>query len=229
MDSGAGELLKTVEFETGPQPGWTVLVLHGLGDSGDGWAPVVPDLVRATWPPVRFVFPHAPVRPVTINAGMRMRAWYDIVDLEDIDNRVDEAGVLASAAAVEALIAREAGRGVPSAHVVLAGFSQGGAIALAVGLRGREPLAGLVALSTYLPMAERLLREAQLSDPPPPVFMAHGVHDAVLPHRAGELAAQQLRTLGFQVDWHSYPMGHEACLAELNELADWLTQRFANT
>jgi phospholipase/carboxylesterase len=226
MDSTAVGLLETVEFETGPQPGWTVLVLHGLGDSGDGWAPVAPELVRAAWPPVRFVLPHAPVRPVTINGGLRMRAWYDILDLQDID-RVDEAGLLQSVAAVEALLAREAERGVSASRVILAGFSQGGAVALTFGLLRPEPLAGLVALSTYLPMAGRLLGDAQPVDPRPPVFMAHGVHDPVVPHKAGEAAAGHLRSLGFDVEWHSYPMGHEACLAEIHALADWLSVRFA--
>jgi len=225
MDSAA-TLLETVEFETGPQPGWTVLLLHGLGDSGDGWAPLAPELTRPTWPAVRFMFPHAPVRPVTINGGMRMRAWYDILSLDDIDDRVDEAGIAQSAAAVEALIAREAERGVPRSRVVLAGFSQGGAIALTVALRSREPLAGLVGLSTYLPSAERLAAEATPLDPLPPVFMAHGLHDPVLPHRAGELAADQLRKLGYTVEWHSYPMAHEACLEEIRALTDWLSQRF---
>jgi phospholipase/carboxylesterase len=167
------------------------------------------------------------VRPVTINGGMRMRAWYDIVDLENIDERADHAGLLQSAAAVEALIAREAERGVPSSRVILAGFSQGGAVALALALRRRDPLAGLIALSTYLPMARRLVHESQPADPRPPVFMAHGVNDPLVPHRAGRAAAEQLRELGFGVEWHSYPMGHEACLQELHALADWLSHRFA--
>lgn len=224
-----GSQLECVELETGPAPEWTVLVLHGLGDSGDGWAPVAPQLIRAGWPAVRFVFPHAPVRPVTINGGARMRAWYDILNLEDIDHRVDEAGVLASVAAVEALIAREAQRGVPASRLILAGFSQGGAITLAAGLLRREPLAGLIALSTYLPMAGRLLGDTHPDDPRPPVFMAHGVHDPVIPHRVGESAAKQLRTVGFDVGWHSYPMAHEVCAPELDALADWLTARFAES
>ncbi|HEX3611937.1 MAG TPA: alpha/beta fold hydrolase [Sporichthyaceae bacterium] len=220
------ELLETVEHETGPQPQWTVLLLHGLGDSGDGWAPLVPELLRKDWPALRFVFPHAPIRPVTINGGMRMRAWYDIVDLEDIDNRADEAGVLASAAQVEALIARESERGVPRTRIILSGFSQGGAIAMAVALSNPKPLGGLIALSTYLPMPDRLIGEDHPPHPLPPVFMAHGRHDAVLPHRAGELAADHLGKLGYDVEWHSYPMGHEACLEELTAISDWLTLRF---
>jgi phospholipase/carboxylesterase len=227
MDSTSADLLETVEFATGSQPSWTVLVLHGLGDSGDGWAPIAPELVRPTWPEVRFVFPHAPVRPVTINGGMRMRAWFDILDLADIDAWVDEAGIAQSAAAVEALIAREAERGVPRSRVVLAGFSQGGAIALTVALRSRDVLAGLVALSSYLPQGAALVRDATPMPQTPPVFMAHGLHDPVLPHRAGELAAVQLRAAGYTVEWHSYPMAHEVCLEEIAVLGDWLSQRFA--
>jgi phospholipase/carboxylesterase len=220
------DLLETVEHETGPQPQWTVLLLHGLGDSGDGWAPIVAELVRRDWPPVRFVFPHAPVRPVTINAGMSMRAWYDIVDLEDVDSRADEAGLLRSAAQVEALIDRESERGVPRGRVILAGFSQGGAIAMAVALQNPKPLGGLIALSSYLPMPARLTGEDHPAHPLPPVFMAHGRHDPVLPYRAGELAAEHLRKLGYTVEWHSYPMGHEACLEEIVAVADWLSLRF---
>jgi phospholipase/carboxylesterase len=221
------ELLQTVEHETGPNPQWTVLLLHGLGDSGDGWAPIAPELVRRDWPAVRFVFPHAPIRPVTINGGMRMRAWYDIVDLEDIDSRADEAGLLESAAQVEALIDRESQRGIPRPRVILAGFSQGGAIAMAVALQNPKPLAGLIALSSYLPMPDRLIGEDHPAHPLPPVFMAHGRHDPVLPHRAGELAAGHLTKLGYTVEWHSYPMAHEACLEEVNAIADWLSLRFA--
>ena len=225
MTSAAG-MLETVEFETAPQPEWTVILLHGLGDSGEGWAPMAPHLIRDGWPALRFIFPHAPVQPVTINGGMRMRSWYDIVDLNDIESRADEAGILQSAAAVEALIEREAERGVPASRLVLAGFSQGGAVALTLALRRQEPLAGLVAMSTYLPSARRRISEFQRPDVLPPVFMAHGSNDPMVPLHAGELAAEQMRRLGFSVEWHSYPMGHEACIEELDALAAWLTQRF---
>lgn len=222
----ASPMLETVEFETGPSPEWAVILLHGLGDSGDGWAPLAPHLVRPDWPDVRFVFPHAPVQPVTINGGMPMRSWYDIVDLTEIDRRADAAGLAQSAQAVEALIEREAQRGVPASRLVLAGFSQGGAVTLTHGLRRAEPVAGLVALSTYLPRAEQVLAEARRGDPLP-VFMAHGLHDPMVPHRAGELAAEQVRSLGHDVEWHSYPMQHEACAEELDALAAWLSARFA--
>lgn len=219
-------MLETVEIETGPNPQWSVILLHGLGDSGDGWSPVVPHLVQDGWPPLRFVLPHAPVQPVTVNGGMRMRSWYDIVDLDDIDRRVDQAGLLESGQAVEALIEREAERGVPAERLVLAGFSQGGAVTLTHGLCRPEPLAGLVAMSTYLPMAERVLSDARRGDPLP-VFMAHGQHDPLVPVRAGELAAGHVRSLGHDVEWHTYPMQHEACAEELDALAVWLDARVA--
>lgn len=225
MTSASG-MLETVEFETGPSPEWAVILLHGLGDSGDGWAPVAPHIVRPDWPSVRFVFPHAPVQPVTINAGMRMRSWYDIVDLTDIDRRADAAGLAASADAVEALIAREAERGVPASRLVLAGFSQGGAVTLTHGLRRAEPLAGLVALSTYLPRAEQVISEARRGTPLP-VFMAHGQFDPMVPIQAGERAAEHVRGLGHDVEWHAYPMQHEACAEELEALGRWLSARFA--
>lgn len=222
----ASEMLETVEFETGPSPEWAVILLHGLGDSGEGWAPMAPHLVRAGWPPLRLIFPHAPVQPVTINGGMRMRSWYDIVDLDDIDRRADEAGLEQSGQAVEDLIRREAERGVPASRLVLAGFSQGGAVTLTWGLRRAEPLAGLVALSTYLPMSERVIAAAN-RDVALPVFMAHGTYDPMVPVRAGEAAADQVRGLGHEVEWHTYPMQHEACAEELDALAAWLSKRFA--
>ncbi len=227
METSTPDLLETVEHQTGPAPAWSVLWLHGLGADGHDFAPIVPELVRRDWPALRFVFPHAPVRPVTINNGLRMRAWYDIRDFQDLANRADETGVDESVAQVEALIAREAERGVPASRVLLAGFSQGGAITLATALRRREPLAGLIALSTYLPLADRLVREAPPAAAKQPAFMAHGQHDPVVPYRGGEMAAARLRTLGFQVDWHAYPMAHQVCAEEIAALGDWMSQRFA--
>ena len=219
-------MLETVEFETAPDPEWTLILLHGLGDSGDGWAPIAPHLVRDDWPALRLIFPHAPVQPVTINGGMKMRSWYDIVDLDDIDARADEKGLEESGRAVEELIQREAERGVPASRVILAGFSQGGAVTLTWGLLRAEPLAGLVAMSTYLPMSKRVLDEARRGAPYA-VFMAHGQFDPMVPVRAGELAAEQVRSLGHDVEWHIYPMQHEACAEELDALATWLSARFA--
>ena len=219
--------LDTVEHETGAQPSWSVLWLHGLGADGHDFAPIVPELVRREWPALRFVFPHAPVRPVTINGGMPMRAWYDIRDL-DLAHRADLEGVAASVADVEALVAREEARGVPPERLLLAGFSQGGAVTLAAGLARTRPLAGLVALSTYLPMGAAQAQAACVPEAPAqPVFMAHGQFDPVVPQRGGEAAAQALRALGFGVEWRTYPMQHTVCAEEIRDLGDWMTARFA--
>jgi phospholipase/carboxylesterase len=227
MNDSAITLLETVEHETGPSPAWSVLWLHGLGADGNDFAPIVPELVRREWPALRFVFPHAPMRAVTINNGMRMRAWYDIRDM-NLANRADEAGVDESVVQTEALIAREAERGVPSSRVLLAGFSQGGAIALATALRRTEPLAGVIALSTYLPMAERLVNEVTPAAHAQPLFMAHGQFDPVVPYAGGDFSARKLRELGFNVDWHAYPMAHQVCADEIRDLGGWMTRRFAS-
>ena len=219
-------LLDGVERTTGPNPTWTVLWLHGLGDSGDGFAPIVPELVRPGWPALRFVFPHAPVRAVTINGGARMRAWYDIADL-DLANRADETGVAESIEQVEALIAREAERGIPPERIILAGFSQGGAITLATGLRRTVPLAGLVALSTYLPAMNKAAAALRPGAERQPLFMAHGQYDPVVPYFAGEQSAAMMRQFGFAVDWHRYPMAHQACAEEIRDLGDWMQALFA--
>jgi phospholipase/carboxylesterase len=218
-------LLDTVEQETGPNPEWTVLWLHGLGADGHDFAPIVPELLRPGWPALRFVFPHAPVRPVTINNGMRMRAWYDIAGM-DFATRADAAGVAESVAQVEALIAREAERGVPSQRVLLAGFSQGGAITLAVGARRAQPLAGLIALSTYLPDPAGLAAYGTPAATAQPVFAAHGSQDPVVPFAAGQASAQALQQAGYAVEWHSYPMAHQVCAEEIADLTRWIDARF---
>ena len=229
--NGAMDLLQTVEQDTGPSPQWTILWLHGLGADGHDFAPIVPELVRPGWPALRFVFPHAPMRAVTINNGMRMRAWYDIRNFSADElaggDRADSVGVLESFVQVVALITREAERGVPPQRLVLAGFSQGGAITLAAGLRRAEPLAGLVALSTYLPMAPQARADLQPQAARQPLFMAHGSQDPVVPPQAGEHSAQVLRELGFEVEWHRYPMAHAVCADEIRDLGDWLERRFA--
>ena len=219
-------LLECVERETGPAPAWSIIWLHGLGADGHDFAPIVPELLRQGWPALRFVFPHAPVRRVTINNGVPMRAWYDIVDM-DLANRADEGGVAQSVAQVEALVAREGERGVPRSRVVLAGFSQGGAVTLAAGLRSTEPLAGLVALSTYVPSAHKARDALVAGAERQPVFMGHGSQDPVVPFQAGRQSAELLRGLGFSVDWHAYPMPHSVCAEEIRDLGDWLSQRFA--
>lgn len=223
------DLPELIERETGPSPRWSVIWLHGLGADGHDFEPLVPQIVRPSWPAIRFVFPHAPVAPVTINGGMRMRSWYDIVSF-DLTGRADAKGVDASVARVEALIAREVERGVPASRIVLAGFSQGGAVTLAAGLRRSEPLAGLVALSTYLPLATDAL--ARLHEAPQaargqPVFVAHGRFDPVVPFAAGEDAARRLREIGFDVDFHAYPMQHQVCPDEVDHLRDWFDRRLS--
>ena len=226
------ELLETIERETGADPRWSVIWLHGLGADGSDFVPIVPELVRRDWPALRFVFPHAPVRAVTINGGARMRAWYDIksFDFSDFNpaSRADDEGVAESVAQVEALIAREAARGIAADRLLLAGFSQGGAIALATGIARAMPLAGLVALSTYLPMAPVQAKAAlQPGAAAQPVFMAHGQFDPVVPYAGGDMSANALRALGFDVAWHRYPMQHAVCAEEIRDLGDWMAARFA--
>ena len=220
-------LLECVEHQTGQQPAWSVLWLHGLGADGNDFAPIVPELVRREWPAVRFVFPHAPVRAVTINSGARMRAWYDIRDF-DLANRADHQGVAESVAQVDGLIAREGERGIAPANILLAGFSQGGAVTLAAGIARAQPLGGLIGLSTYLPMAlaqaQALLQPQAASQP---VFMGHGLSDPVVPYAGGEMSAAALRSFGFDVQWQRYPMQHAVCADEIRDLGDWMTARFA--
>ncbi len=220
------DLLDGIETSTGAAPSFSVIFLHGLGADGNDFAPMVPQLVRPHWPALRFVFPHAPVRPITINGGMRMRGWYDIAAM-DIASREDEAGVRQAIAQVQALIAREGERGVPPARVVLAGFSQGGAITLATGLRRTQPLAGLVALSTYLPLAAASIAESTIAARSTPVFMAHGQFDPIVPEALGRRSRDALTALGMAVQWHSYPMAHQVCPPEIAALTAWLDARLA--
>lgn len=217
-------MLEAVEQQTGAAPQWCVLWLHGLGADGNDFAPIVPQLVRPGWPALRFVFPHAPLRQVTINGGMRMRAWYDIRSLS-IDQRADEQGVRESIAQVEALIAREGERGIPPSRVILAGFSQGGAIALSTALRREQALAGVMALSTYLPLAAQTPSEATAGGRATPVFMAHGLHDPVVTLDLGERSRDALRAMAVPVEWHTYPMPHAVCPDEINDIRHWLDQR----
>ena len=222
----AAPLLDCVELHTGSgAPAWTVLWLHGLGADGNDFVPIVHDLVRADWPALRFVFPHAPVRPVTVFGGQRVRAWYDITDF-GFGNRGDIDGVNAAIAQVEALIAREAARGIPASRLILAGFSQGGAITLATALRRTEPLAGLVALSTYLPAGDRAADAFVPGAERQPLFMAHGLADPVVPYIAGERSAAVLRGLGFAPEWHHYPIAHHVFPDEIRDLGAWFQARF---
>ena len=219
-------MLEAVELETRADPEWAVIWLHGLGADGHDFEPIVPELVARDWPALRFVFPHAPVRAVTINGGMRMRAWYDILGTE-IAMRQDEAGVRGSIALVEELVVREARRGIPAERVVLAGFSQGGAIVLAGGVRRAGRIGGIVALSTYLPLAHLGDAEFHASNRATPVFMAHGSADPVVPESLGAMSRDFLRQRGYAVEWHSYPMPHSVCAEEIADLSRWLGERFA--
>jgi phospholipase/carboxylesterase len=224
-------MIETVEIETGPSPVGSVVWLHGLGADGHDFEPIVPELRIPADCPLRFVFPHAPVRPVTINGGMAMRAWYDIVSL-DRDGPADEAGIRASAEMLERLIRQEQERGIPAQRIVAAGFSQGGAIALHAGLRFPERLAGLMALSTYLPLASRF--DDEVVDNPDaansdlPIFMAHGTLDPVLPFEAGSMSRDRLVAAGFDVEWHEYPMAHGVCPEEIAHIRKWLLSVFVD-
>ncbi len=216
--------LPAVEHETAAQPRYTILWLHGLGADGNDFAPIVPELVDPAWPALRFVFPHAPVRPVTINNGMSMRAWYDISGF-DLTARQDTAGVRASITELETLIAREHARGVPSERIVLAGFSQGGAMALAAGLRHAEKLAGVVALSSYMPIASTFAAERSAANADTPIFWGHGTADPVVALQRGIDSRDLLQSLDYRVEWHTYPMAHAVCAEEISDLRHWLGQR----
>ena len=217
-------ILPTVELETAPNPKHAIIWLHGLGADGNDFKPIVPELVDRAWPPLRFVFPHAPVRSVTVNGGMRMRAWYDILGAQ-IAMMQDEAGIRASIAALDELIAREAERGVPSERVILAGFSQGGAIVLAAGLRHAAKLAGIIALSTYLPLDAATDAERNAANAKLPIFMGHGSFDPVVPQALGLMSRDLLVKFGYEVEWHSYPMAHQVCPPEITELRAWIGKR----
>lgn len=218
------EELESVEIETGPTPQRAVIWLHGLGADGHDFVPIVPELGLKM--AVRFVFPHAPVRPVTLNQGHRMRAWYDIVGL-DRRSAQDEAGIRASAALIDTLIERECARGIAADKIVLAGFSQGGAIALHAGLRRAVPLAGIMALSTYLPLEDALADEHVPAGVAVPIFMAHGTADPVLACAMGEHSRDVLQAMGYPVEWHAYPMGHQVCVEEIRAIGAWLARVLA--
>ena len=219
--------LDAIEIETAPGPKASVIVLHGLGADGNDFVPVARELQLAAAGPVRFVFPHAPHRPVTINGGHVMPAWYDIFGLDAAERREDEAGLRASQAQVEALIAREKSRGVQAARVVLAGFSQGCAMTLMTGLRHAERLAGLVCLSGYLPIAAKTEAERHGANHDVPVFMAHGTADAVIPIARARQSRDVLLALGHPLEWHEYPMPHSVCAAEIADLGRWLLRTLA--
>ena len=210
-----------VELETGRAPTGSVIWLHGLGADGHDFEPIVPELVRPGERALRFVFPHAPVRPVTLNGGYPMRAWYDIAAL-DRKTAEDEAGIRASQQAITALIRRENERGIPTGNIVLAGFSQGGAMALFAGLRYPEKLAGIMGLSCYLVLGARLETDRAPANHSTPVFMAHGTQDPVVAPMMGEEASRRLQAAGYAVEWHTYSMPHSVSPQEVADIAAWL-------
>lgn len=217
--------IETVEMETGAMPTGSVIWLHGLGADGHDFEPIVPELQLPEALRLRFVFPHAPVRPVTVNGGMQMRAWYDIVSL-DRDGPSDEDGIRQSGAILQELIDKEIQRGIPANRIIVAGFSQGGAIAIHAALRCTEKLGGLMALSTYLPLPEafdaEVVNNAEIDNTDLPIFMAHGSFDPVLPMQLGQTSYELLSSAGFNVEWHEYPMAHAVSAEEIRDIRTWL-------
>ena len=209
--------MDAIQIETGPRPEAAIIWLHGLGADGHDFEPIVPEL--ALKKPVRFIFPHAPIRPVTINQGMRMRAWYDILQLGG--GPEDEKGLRASQKLTEELVRAQ---GLPANRIVLAGFSQGGAIALLTALRYPERLAGVMALSTYLPLARTLASERSAANQDVPIFMAHGRYDDLIPLDRAHASREALEKLGYAVEWHDYPMPHSVCAPEVADIAAFLAR-----
>jgi len=215
--------LTAVELQTREKPDAAIIWLHGLGADGHDFEPIVPELALPSEMAVRFIFPHAPSIPVSINGGYIMPAWYDIRH-SDIGYEQDEKGIRESAKQIQMLIEREQMHGIATNRIVLAGFSQGGAMALHVGLRQGEPLAGIMALSSYLPLAETAGEEMRAAAKASPVFMAHGVNDPVVPYAFGDKSHRLLEAAGFDVAWHAYPMEHSVCHDEVIAIGKWITE-----
>lgn len=213
-----------VVMEPAAKANAAVIWLHGLGADGHDFVSIVPELGLPKDHAIRFVFPHAPVRAVTINNGMKMRAWYDILSLTRMD-RQDEAGIKDSERIVHGFIQRELDIGVPAQRIVIAGFSQGGAITLHTALRYPKTLGGVLALSTYLPLADKLASEACAANRTTPILMCHGEFDPVLPYALGENSCEILRAEGYEVDWRNYPMQHQVCMEEIEVMGEWLKKR----
>lgn len=215
-------ILPHITLDTAPTPRHSIIWLHGLGADGEDFVPVAEEMNLPV--AVRYIFPHAPEQPVTINGGYIMRSWYDIV-ATDIGSRQDAAGVRASQLEIEKLIAQEKARGILPANIFLAGFSQGGAIALHTGLRHAERLGGILALSTYLPLSDTLKDEASSTSKDTPIFMAHGRSDPIVPYTLGRSSEEMLLQQGYQVEWHEYAMPHSLCQEEVGDIEAWLSQR----
>lgn len=215
-------ILPNITLESGKSPQHSIIWLHGLGADGGDFVPIAEEMSLPV--AVRYIFPHAPKRPVTINGGFVMRAWYDIAAAE-IHAQQDAAGIRASQAEIEKLIAQEKQRGIAAENIFLAGFSQGGAIVLQTGLRHAEKLGGILAFSTYLPLAETLAGEASEAAKGTPIFMAHGRSDPIVPYHLGKSSADKLSGLGYQLEWHEYAMPHSVCMEEVGDIGAWLAQR----
>ena len=218
------QYLEAVEINPPGTPRACIIWLHGLGADGHDFEPLIPQLGIVETLGVRVVLPHAPHRPVTINGGMEMPAWYDI-RATDFQQGQDSTGIRESERQLRDLIQREVDGGIPAEHILLAGFSQGGAIVLYTGLRYPQPLAGLLALSTYVPLAETLKTEAVAANSQVPILMAHGMQDPVVPVKLALQSRDLLEQLGYKVSWHSYPMPHAVCPEEISDVRDWLLQR----
>lgn len=214
-------LLEYIEIETGPNPTRSVIWMHGLGADGNDFASLVPELKLDGLPAIRFIFPHAAIRPVTINNGMSMRAWYDIFTV-DLVRHEDETGLRESQTAIQALIQQENRRGISTEHIVLAGFSQGSAMALQTGLRHDQKLAGIIGLSGYLPLADSALGERHTANAETPIFLAHGTMDPVVSLARGEETHRKLNDMGYSVTWKTYPMPHSVCLDEVVDISEFL-------
>lgn len=225
-NKGLAAVLETIEIETGPNPRASVLILHGLGADGNDFVPVASEMNLDAVGPVRFIFPHSPVMPVTINGGYRMRAWYDILGTEQRGIQ-DEAGLRSSMKLVDELLTREEER-LGNSRIVLAGFSQGCAMSLMTGVRHAKPLAGIAGMSGYLPLAAETAAERSSANLKTPIFLAHGRQDEMVVHERGRASRDQLKALGHTVEWHEYDMGHSVCMEEIRDLEAWLLKALAN-
>lgn len=226
-------ILPNISLETGSTPKYSIIWLHGLGADGEDFVPIAEELELPV--AVRYIFPHAPMRPVTINGGYVMRAWYDILVgaasaeiSANIGRNEDSAGICAAQAEIEKLIALEKQRGIASKNIFLAGFSQGGAVVLHTGLRHKEKLGGILALSTYLPLPQTLNAEAQAAARQTPIFMAHGESDPVIPYDFGLASAEELLRQGYQLEWRRYDMPHSVCPEEIRDIEKWLRQKLSD-
>lgn len=220
-------LLESIVRDTAPNPEYSVIWMHGLGDSGAGWAGAVHELDLSGLPGIRFIFPHANHMPVTLNGGYVMRSWYDIISIEPGERREDEKGLRESQILVDALIEHEIARGVPASRIVLGGFSQGCAMTLQAGLRFPQKLAGLMCLSGYLPLADKVAAERHAANQDTPLFMVHGTMDPVIQIGRAVASRDLLKQMGYQVEWHDYPMQHSSCAEEFEHISAWLKKVLA--